>query len=198
MMEKAFCAYPAGVAALCLRGGAGPGVATGAQQAEAALEEESRHQSALMENHRADAGAFSGAGKGAGFRRCPPSAPGSCHKSANCPTDVRRNLTFLPLSHEAMAPTLVFANQLAEYAGTLLPVLVVTGHASLVGHRTAGKPAYRLYPAGDATGPGAAVLAGTAAGAIYRRAGVQRCKRFPRAGRWKRWGTRTTVCSIPR
>ena len=38
--------------------------------------------------------------------------------------DVRRNLTFLPLSHEAMAPTLVFANQLAEYAGTLLPVLV--------------------------------------------------------------------------
>ena len=28
--------------------------------------------------------------------------------------DVRRNLTFLPLSHEAMAPTLTFANQLAK------------------------------------------------------------------------------------
>ena len=41
--------------------------------------------------------------------------------------DVRRNLTFLPLSHEAMVPTLVFANQLAEYAGTLLPVLVEQG-----------------------------------------------------------------------
>ena len=40
---------------------------------------------------------------------------------------MRRNLTFLPLSHEAMAPTLVFANQLAEYAGTLLPVLVEQG-----------------------------------------------------------------------
>ena len=41
--------------------------------------------------------------------------------------DVRRNLTFLPLSHEAMAPTLTFANQLAEYAATLLPVLVKEG-----------------------------------------------------------------------
>ena len=41
--------------------------------------------------------------------------------------DVRRNLTFLPLSHEAMAPTLTFANQLAEYAAVLLPVLVKEG-----------------------------------------------------------------------
>lgn len=38
--------------------------------------------------------------------------------------DVRRNLTLLPLSHEAMAPTLIFANQLAEYAAVLLPELV--------------------------------------------------------------------------
>ena len=41
--------------------------------------------------------------------------------------DVRRNLTFLPLSHEAMAPTLTFTNQLAEYAAVLLPVLVKEG-----------------------------------------------------------------------
>ena len=42
--------------------------------------------------------------------------------------DVRRNLTFLPLSHEAMAPTLSFANQLADYTASLLPVLVSQGH----------------------------------------------------------------------
>lgn len=41
--------------------------------------------------------------------------------------DVRRNLTFLPLSHEAMAPTLTFANQLSDYAQSLLPSLTKQG-----------------------------------------------------------------------
>lgn len=41
--------------------------------------------------------------------------------------DVRRNLTFLPLSHEAMAPTLTFANQLSDYAYALLPGLTRDG-----------------------------------------------------------------------
>ena len=36
-------------------------------------------------------------------------------------SDVCRSLSFLPLSHAAMAPTLTFANQLADYAASLLP-----------------------------------------------------------------------------
>lgn len=41
--------------------------------------------------------------------------------------DVQRNLSFLPLSHEAMAPTLSFANQLSDYAQSLLPALTRQG-----------------------------------------------------------------------
>lgn len=46
------------------------------------------------------------------------------HRVSRLAEDIRRNLTLLPLSHEAMAPTLTFANQMAEYAAVLLPELV--------------------------------------------------------------------------
>lgn len=41
--------------------------------------------------------------------------------------NVQRDLTFLPLSHEAMGPTLAFANQLSDYAQSLLPALTRQG-----------------------------------------------------------------------
>lgn len=41
--------------------------------------------------------------------------------------DVQQHLTFLPLSHEAMAPTLAFANQLSDYSAALLPTLMAAG-----------------------------------------------------------------------
>lgn len=41
--------------------------------------------------------------------------------------EVQRHLTFLPLRHEALAPTLAFANRLSDYSATLLPELVACG-----------------------------------------------------------------------
>ena len=95
-----------------------------AQQAEAALEE--IYQSALMETTE-QMQALSLALEKVLVSGDAAQCTRLLSQISQLSDDVRRNLTFLPLSHEAMAPTLVFANQLAEYAGTLLPVLVEQG-----------------------------------------------------------------------
>lgn len=49
------------------------------------------------------------------------------HAVSSAAQDVRRSLTLLPFSHQAMASTIAFANQLADYTSTLLPQLVQQG-----------------------------------------------------------------------
>lgn len=49
------------------------------------------------------------------------------HNISRSAGDIQRHLADLPLSHAAMAPTLSFANQLSDYAASLLPVLATDG-----------------------------------------------------------------------
>lgn len=49
------------------------------------------------------------------------------HNISRSAGDIQRRLADLPLSHAAMAPTLSFANQLSDYASSLLPVLATEG-----------------------------------------------------------------------
>lgn len=49
------------------------------------------------------------------------------HQISRAAGDVHRGLSFLPLSHEAVAPTISFTARLSDYAASLLPGLVREG-----------------------------------------------------------------------
>ncbi len=49
------------------------------------------------------------------------------HQISRAAGEVHRGLSFLPLSHEAVAPTISFAARLSDYAASLLPGLVREG-----------------------------------------------------------------------
>ncbi|MBE5803941.1 MAG: hypothetical protein E7316_05455 [Clostridiales bacterium] len=49
------------------------------------------------------------------------------HTVGQTADSVRQHLSFLPVEHQTLAPALLFANQLSDYAGELLPRLVEQG-----------------------------------------------------------------------